>query len=79
VSPSPGECECANALRASAAKRTSGTGCPSGGPVAANVRDLSSEAAAPDCKYIADFAYVQTAGGSVYIAAVINFSSSPGG
>jgi hypothetical protein len=64
---------------ASAAESMSGDRLSKRWPVAANVRDRSFEAAAPDCKYVADFAYVQTAEGSVDIAAVINLSSSPGG
>ena len=45
------------------------------GAVAANVLDRSFEAAAPNRKWIADFTYVWTAEGWLYVAAVIDLFS----
>ncbi len=43
--------------------------------VAANVLDQSLEAPAPNRKWIADFTYLWTAGGWLYVAAVIDLFS----
>jgi putative transposase len=43
--------------------------------VAANVLDRSLEAAAPNRKWIADFTYVWTAEGWLYVAAVVDLFS----
>jgi putative transposase len=45
------------------------------GAVAPNVLDRSFEAAAPNRKWIADFTYVWTAEGWLYVAAVIDLFS----
>jgi len=45
------------------------------GAIAANVLDRSFEAAAPNRKWIADFTYVWTAEGWLYVAAVIDLFS----
>jgi transposase InsO family protein len=44
-------------------------------PVAPNVLDRSFQAAAPNRKWIADFTYVWTAEGWLYVAAVIDLVS----
>jgi putative transposase len=43
--------------------------------VAANVLDRAFEAAAPNCKWIADFTYIWTAEGWLYVAAVLDLFS----
>jgi putative transposase len=43
--------------------------------VATNVLDRPFEAAVPNCKWIADFAYVWTAEGWLYVAAVVDLFS----
>jgi putative transposase len=43
--------------------------------VAANVLDRSFEAAAPNRKWIADFTYMWTAEGWLYVAAVVDLFS----
>jgi len=45
------------------------------GAVAANLLDRSFEANAPNCKWIADFTYIWTAEGWLYLAAVIDLFS----
>src|SRR5881394_1034167 len=43
--------------------------------IAPNVLDRSFEASAPNCKWIADFTYIWTAEGWLYVAAVIDLFS----
>ena len=59
----------------SAQDRTPDAGDRQASAVAANVRDRAFEAAAPNRKWIADFTYVWTAEGWLYVAAVIDLFS----
>jgi transposase InsO family protein len=48
---------------------------PTSRAAAANVLDRAFEASAPNCKWIADFTYIWTAEGRLYVAAVLDLFS----